>query len=112
MRTLDAELVFAQHTRFRVLEPGHQPKQGRLAAAGRSDELAGLDGEADIFQHGEIRAVDVEGVADVLDIERGAKSGFGDGLCNGARYHFTTPFCQTNRRSRVLNSRVMAPEHS
>ena len=47
-----------------------------------------------------------------IEYYNGAKSGFGDGFCNGARYHFTTPFCQTSRRSRVLNSRVMAPEHS
>ena len=28
------------------------------------------------------------------------------------RYHLTTPFCQTSKRSRVLNNSVIAPEHN
>ena len=91
-----------------------QPQQGRLAAAGRPeqrDELARLDGEADVVEHRQRGAVEVEGVADMLDIERGAGGGSCDRLGGGMRYHFTTPFCQASRRSRTRNSSVMAPEH-
>ena len=101
--------------RSRRLQPRDQPQQGRLAAAGRTeqrDELAGLDAEIDVVEHRQHAAVDVEGVADALDVERGADGRIRDRFGKGMRYHLTTPFCQTSSRSRVRNSSVIAPEHS
>ena len=99
-----------------LVEAGDEPQQGRLAAAGgaeQRDELAGLDGDADVAEHRQLDAVDVEGVADLLDVERGAGGrmsvDFGQCSCG---YHFTVPFCQTSRRSRIENSSVIAPEQS
>ena len=68
--------------------------------------------QTDVFEHRKRGAVDIEGMADMLDIERGAGRRIGDGLCRSLRYHLTTPFCQTSKRSRVRNSSVMAPEHN
>ena len=48
----------------------------------------------------------------MFDIERGAGRGLSDRFGNGMRYHLTTPFCQTSKRSRVRNSSVIAPEHN
>ena len=115
MRSRDADVVFAQHAGARRLESRDQPQQGRLAAAGgteQRDELAGLDREADVVEHRQHGAIDVEGMADVLDIERGAGRQ-GNAIASAAmRYHLTTPFCQTSNRSRVRNSSVIAPEHN
>ena len=107
--------VLAQRAGARRLQPRDQPQQGRLAAAGwaeQRDELAGLDAEADIVQHRQHGAVDVEGMADALDVERSAGSRSVIAFGKRERYHFTTPFCQTSNRSRVRNSSVIAPEHS
>ncbi len=115
MRTGDAGIVFPQRPGARLLQPRDQPQQGRLAAAGRTeqrDELAGRDREADIVEHRQGRTVDIEGVANALDIEFGPDGGIGDRLGCGLHYHLTTPFCQTSRRSRVRNSSVIAPEQS
>ena len=68
--------------------------------------------QADVFEHRKHGAVDIEGMADMLDIERGAGRGISDRLGDSLRYHLTTPFCQTSKRSRVRNSSVMAPEHN
>ena len=50
--------------------------------------------------------------ADRLMFERGTDGPIGDQFDNSLHYHLTTPFCQTSRRSRTLNSSVMAPEHN
>jgi hypothetical protein len=113
MRVGDAAFVFAQGTRSWLLEPGDEAQQRGLAAAGRTeqrDKFPGLDGDADVAQHRQLGAVDVEGEADLLDVERGAGGGIGDDL--GGGYHLTVPFCQTKRRSRIENSSVIAPEQS
>jgi hypothetical protein len=51
-------------------------------------------------------------MTDALDIERSASRGRRNTLRRRQRYHLTTPFCQTSSRSRVQNSKVIAPEHS
>ena len=100
----------------RRFEACDQTQQGRLAAAGRAeqrDEFAGLDGDADLAEHRQLDTVNVEGVADLLDVERGTGRGVsGDFGERGRGYHFTVPFCQTSRRSRIANSSVIAPEQS
>ena len=68
--------------------------------------------EADIIQYREHGAIDVEAMTDALDIQRSAGCAWRNVLSNRQHYHLTTPFCQTSSRSRVQNSKVMAPEHS
>ena len=114
-RPRDQIAVFAQRARPRRLQSCDQPQQGRFPATGRteqSDEFAGLNVEADIVQHRQHGAIDVEAMADVLDIQRSAGCGRCNALSNRQRYHLTTPFCQTSSRSRVRNSNVIAPEHN
>ncbi len=53
------------------------------------------------LEHRELSAVDVEGVADMLDVERRTGGVMRDRLCESCFYHLTTPFCQTSRRSRI-----------
>ncbi|MGY3104573.1 hypothetical protein ACVWW7_001200 [Bradyrhizobium sp. LM6.9] len=81
--------------------------------AEQRDELARLHGDADVAEHRQLGTVDVEGVADLLDVERGTcgrvSVDFGQCSCG---YHFTVPFCQTSRRSRIANNSVIAPEQS
>ena len=98
---------------IRKIEARDEAQQCGLAAAGgpeQGDEFAGLDLEVHILQHRQRGAVDIEGVADMGDVERsaGARVLFG----NSERYHLTTPFCQTSRRSRARNNSVIAPEQS
>ena len=115
MRPLDADIVFPQHPATRRFQSGNQPQQGRLAAAGgteQSDEFARLDRETDVFQNRQRGTVDIEFMADMLDIKFGTGGRVCDHLGGGMRYHLTTPFCQTSKRSRVRNSSVMAPEHN
>ena len=64
------------------------------------------------IRDGQRRTVDIEFMADMLDIEFGTGARICDHLRGGMRYHLTTPFCQTSKRSRVRNKSVMAPEHS
>ena len=114
-RSRDRIAVLAQHAGSRRLKSRDQTQQGRLAATGRPqqrDELAGLDAEIHIVEHRKHAAVDVEGVADVFDLERGADGGVGNRFDIGMRYHLTTPFCQISNRSRVRNNSVIAPEHN
>src|SRR6266481_1073214 len=100
MRSLDADIVLSQDSRPRPLEPGDEPQQRGLAAAGGSqqrDELAGFNAETDVIEHGKLGPVDIERVADALDVERGADHAIGTRHGNGLHYHLTTPFCQTSR---------------
>ena len=64
-----------------------------------------------MVEHRQDRAVEVEGVADLVDGERGAGDRPGRGL-QGERYHWTRPFCQERTRSRRRNSKVIEPEQS
>ena len=57
-------------------------------------------------------ALDIERVSHSFDIERGADGGVRNRFGKCMRYHLTTPFCQTSRRSRVRNNSVIAPEHN
>ena len=72
----------------------------------------GLTLKADVVEHRQHGAIDIEGMTDALDIERSAGRGRCNALGDRQRYHLTTPFCQTSSRSRVQNSSVIAPEHS
>ena len=115
VRPLDADIVLAQHPATRRFQSGDEPQQCRLAAAGgteQSDEFARRDRETDVFQDWQRGTVDIEFMADMLDIEFGTGGRICDHLRGGMRYHLTTPFCQTSKRSRVRNKSVMAPEHS
>ena len=115
MRPLDPNLVLAERAQPWTVEAGDQPQECRLAAARwpeQRDELSRLDLQADIIQHRQIEAIDIEGMADTLDVERRADGRIGVWFGDGMRYHLTTPFCQTSNRSRARNSRVMAPEQS
>lgn len=115
MRAPDARLVLPQPSCLGLVEPGDEPEQGRLAAARgpqQRNELAGLDRDADVAQHRQLGPVDVEGVADLLDVERGAGGRMRDRFGKSCGYHLTVPFCQTRRRSRIANSSVIAPEQS
>src|SRR6201999_2533888 len=79
----DTYLVLAQASRLGLVEAGDEPQKGRLAAARRAeqrDEFARLDRDADIAEHRQLGTVDIEGVADLLDVERGAGGGSGDRL--------------------------------
>ena len=78
MRSPDAVVVFPQDAGSGFLQPRHQPQQGGLAAAGWSQkcyEFAGLDDQIHVFEHRERGAIDIEGMADMFDIERSAGSG-------------------------------------
>src|SRR6266702_5166481 len=100
MRALDADLVLSQDARPRLVEPSDEAQQRRLATAGwpqQRDEFPGLDSETDIIQNRKLDPIDVERMADTLDIEFGTFSRVGDGFCNDPRYHFTTPFCQISK---------------
>src|SRR5712671_5111967 len=115
MGSLDADIVFSQRARTRPVEPRDQAQQRGLAAAGgpqQRNELAGFDAETDVVQNRQFGAVDVKRMAHALDVERGTDGPIGDQFDNSLHYHLTTPFCQTSRRSRTLNSSVMAPEHN
>ena len=57
-------------------------------------------------------AFDIKFMADVFDIEFGTGCRIWDHPGGRMRYHLTTPFCQTSKRSRVRNRSVMAPEHN
>src|SRR3954447_10662591 len=132
VRSRDARLVLAQRSGPGLVEACDEAQQRGLAAAGGTEqrnELARLDGDADVAEHRQLGAGDVEGVADLsgartappaggagrgpLDVERGARGrvsvDFSQCSCG---YHFTVPFCQTSRRSRIANSSVIAPEQS
>src|ERR1700749_351276 len=114
-RAHDRFAVLAKHTRARQFKSGDQPEQGRFSTSGRSqqcDEFARRYPEADVIQHLKHLAIDVEGVANAFDIERGPDSRRRWLFPDRERYHFTTPFCQTSSRSRVLKRSVIAPEHS
>ena len=115
VRPLDADIVLAQHPATRRFQSRDQPQQCRLAAAGgteQSNEFARLDRETDVFQDRQRDAIDIEFMADMLDIEFGTGGRICDHLGGRMRYHLTTPLCQTSKRSRVRNRSVMAPEHS
>ena len=69
--------------------------------------------KADIVQHRQLSAVDVERMADIANIHcRTDRRIACDGFCNGLRYHLTTPFCHDKQTVTDLNRSVIAPEHS
>jgi hypothetical protein len=111
----DRDAVLAQRAGARPLEARHQPQQRGLAAARGAEqrhELAGANMGTDVLQHRQDAAVDVEVMADAMDVQRRAGRRGGRTLGKGQRYHLTTPFCQISKRSRALNSSVIAPEQS
>jgi hypothetical protein len=114
-RPCDRLAVFAQRAGSGRIKSRDQPQQSRFAASGgtqQGNEFARLEAEAYVFQHGENRAVDVEGMAHAFDIQRGADHSRRRRFGPRERYHLTTPFCQTSSRSRIRNNRVIAPEHN
>jgi len=96
----DAVVVFTQNAGSRPFQSRDQPQQRGLAAAGgtqQRDEFAGFNNEAYIFQDREHGTVNVECMADVLDVERGTGGWISNGLGDDVGYHLTTPFCQTSK---------------
>src|SRR3984885_5347824 len=115
MRVANESAVFAQRPRARRFKTRNQPQQGRFPASGRAkqrDEFPRLYPKTDVLEHGQERVFDIESMADIFDVDRRSDGGIRNGLCDGVRYHLTTPFCQTSRWSRTRKSSVIAPEHN